>query len=201
MDRTFVKICGVRTPEAVDTAVEHGADAVGFVFGPSPRQVDAGTARALADRVPEDVLTVGVFRDLPLGTVTELADAVGVRAVQLHGSEDRSYYERLRRPGRLLIRGASFAAEPPVHGELGEDILLLDAPVPGAGVPWDWSRLPASDGGRRWLLAGGLTPANVADAIAVTRPWGVDVSSGVESSRSAKAPALIAEFLAAARAA
>lgn len=207
MGTLFVKICGVRTPEAVDTAVEYGAGAVGFVFGPSPRQVDAATARALAARVPEDVLTVGVFRDMPLAEVAELTDRTGVRAVQLHGSEDRTYYERLRRPGRTLIRGTApaggsgEAGSPRSPGSLGEDILLLDAPVPGAGVPWDWSRLPAMPPDSRWLLAGGLTPSNVAAAVAATRPWGVDVSSGVESTRGVKDPALIAAFLTAARAA
>lgn len=198
----FVKVCGLRTERDVDAAVEAGADAIGFVFARSPRTVDAATAARLARRVPKSVLTVGVFRNQPLEEVRSLVEASGVRAIQLHGGEDRGHYDALRAPGRTLIRGAAFREPLPGHGEMGEDILLLDAPVPGAGVPWDWSLLPASRvAGEKWLLAGGLTPGNVRDAVAATRPWGVDVSSGVESSRGVKDPALIASFVAAARAA
>ncbi|MER5435102.1 phosphoribosylanthranilate isomerase [Streptomyces sp. NPDC002588] len=204
-DRLFVKICGLRTEHDVDTAVAAGADAIGFVFSASPRRVDAATAARLCRRIPEHVLTVGVFREEPLDDVRSLAAAAGIRAVQLHGPEDRGYYDDLATGGWTLIRAAAFGDSVPRCGEFGEDLLLLDAPVPGSGVAWDWSRMPQPSAGagpaERWLLAGGLTPDNVADAVAAARPWGVDVSSGVESSRGVKDPALITAFVEAARAA
>ncbi|MFJ1805670.1 MULTISPECIES: phosphoribosylanthranilate isomerase [unclassified Streptomyces] len=199
----FIKICGLRTERDVDTAVEAGADAVGFVFSASPRRVDSATAARLCRRVPERVLTVGVFRDEPLPDVRALAGEAGIRAVQLHGSEGREYYDDLGADGWTLIRAAAFGeAAPPRCGELGEDLLLLDAPVPGSGVAWDWSGAAAALPGpeERWLLAGGLTPDNVRAAVAGARPWGVDVSSGVERSRGIKDPTLITAFAAAARA-
>ncbi|WP_338899746.1 phosphoribosylanthranilate isomerase [Streptomyces sp. TG1A-60] len=198
-DRLFVKICGLKTERDVDTAVEAGADAIGFVFSASPRRIDAATAARLSRRVPEHVLTVGVFRDEPLHDVRSLATDSGIRAVQLHGPEDRAYYGDLATGEWTLIRAAAFGGSVPRCGEFGEDMLLLDAPVPGSGIAWDWSTKPLAGPGEKWLLAGGLTPDNVRDAVATTRPWGVDVSSGVEHSRGVKDPALITEFVEAAR--
>ncbi|MEU1512903.1 phosphoribosylanthranilate isomerase [Streptomyces sp. NPDC005811] len=198
-DPLFVKICGLSTERDVDTAVEAGADAIGFVFSASPRRIDPATAARLARRVPAHVLTVGVFRAEPLDDVRSVAAESGIRAVQLHGPEDRDYYDALAPGGWTLIRAAAFGDSVPRCGELGEDMLLLDAPVPGSGVAWDWSRWTPAGSGEKWLLAGGLTPDNVRDAVAATRPWGVDVSSGVESSRGVKDPALITAFVKAAR--
>ncbi|MGW0331672.1 phosphoribosylanthranilate isomerase [Streptomyces sp. NPDC003011] len=197
----FVKICGLRTERDVDTAVEAGADAIGFVFSESPRRVDAATAARLCRRVPENVLTVGVFRAEPLHEVRSLAAESGIRAVQLHGPEDRAYYDDLVSGGWTLIRATAFGDPVPHCGELGEDMLLLDAPVPGSGIAWDWAGKPSAAPGEKWLLAGGLSPDNVRDAVEATRPWGVDVSSGVEQSRGVKDPALITAFVKAARAA
>ncbi|MFI9170787.1 phosphoribosylanthranilate isomerase [Streptomyces lincolnensis] len=196
----FVKICGLKTERDVDTAVEAGADAIGFVFSASPRRIDAATAARLARRVPEHVLTVGVFRAEPLDEVRSVAEAADIRAVQLHGPEDRDYYDDLAAGGWTLIRAAAFGDAVPRCGELGEDMLLVDAPVPGSGVAWDWTSKPLVGPGEKWLLAGGLTPDNVRDAVDATRPWGVDVSSGVERSRGVKDPALITAFVEAARA-
>lgn len=200
-DPLFIKVCGLRTEQDVDAAVEAGADAIGFVFAPSPRLIDADTARRLAQRVPEGILTVGVFRNQPLDEVRTLLDASAMRAVQLHGDEDLGYYDALRPDGRTLIRGVAVRGDVPRHGERGEDVLLLDAPVPGAGETWDLTgkRLPAP--GQRWLLAGGLDPHNVAEAVRRAHPWGVDVSSGIEISRGVKSPELITAFIRAARSA
>ncbi|MFD3870914.1 phosphoribosylanthranilate isomerase [Streptomyces sp. NPDC058623] len=195
----FVKICGLRTAHDVEVAVAAGADAVGFVFAPgSPRTVDAGAARALAAAVPDGVLTVGVFRGQSVAEVRRLTQESGVRAVQLHGDEGPEYYEDLRAPGRTLVRAT--AEHVRRCGELGEDLLLLDAPDPGSGKPWNWGSAGFVAPEGRWLLAGGLTPANVAEALAATGAWGVDVSSGVESGRGVKSPQLIRAFVAAARA-
>ncbi|MBO7938059.1 phosphoribosylanthranilate isomerase [Streptomyces sp. S9] len=198
-DHLFVKICGLKTERDVDTAVEAGADAVGFVFSASPRRIDPATAARLCRRVPEHVLTVGVFRDEPLADVRSVAAEAGIGAVQLHGSEGREYYDDLGAGGWTLIRAAAFGDSVPRCGEMGEDLLLLDAPVPGSGVAWDWSGGPAPAPGEKWLLAGGLTPENVRAAVDAARPWGVDVSSGVEATRGVKDPDLIRTFVAAAR--
>ncbi|MDA5279028.1 phosphoribosylanthranilate isomerase [Streptomyces sp. NPDC054904] len=194
----FVKICGLKTARDVDVAVAAGADAVGFVFAPgSPRTVDAATARALAAEVPDGVLTVGVFRGQSVGEVRRLTEESGVRAVQLHGDEGPEYYEELRAPGRTLVRATAEHVER--CGELGEDLLLLDAPDPGSGKPWNWGSAEFTAPEGRWLLAGGLTPANVREAVAATGAWGVDVSSGVERERGVKSPELIRAFVEAAR--
>ncbi|MEU3280374.1 phosphoribosylanthranilate isomerase [Streptomyces antibioticus] len=198
-DHLFVKICGLKTERDMDTAVEAGADAVGFVFSASPRRIDPATAARLCRRVPEHVLTVGVFRDEPLADVRSVAAEAGIGAVQLHGSEGREYYDDLGAGGWTLIRAAAFGDSVPRCGEMGEDLLLLDAPVPGSGVAWDWSGGPAPAPGAKWLLAGGLTPENVRAAVDVARPWGVDVSSGVEATRGVKDPDLIRSFVEAAR--
>ncbi|WP_329313851.1 phosphoribosylanthranilate isomerase [Streptomyces sp. NBC_01278] len=198
MSDLFVKICGLKTAHDVDTAVAAGADAVGFVFAPgSPRTVDAATARELAARVPAGVLTVGVFRGQPVDEVRRLTEESGVRGVQLHGDEGPEYYEALRAEGRTLLRAT--AQHVGRCGEYGEDLLLIDAPDPGSGKPWNWGSDEFAAPGGHWLLAGGLTPGNVREAVETTGAWGVDVSSGVESARGVKSRDLIRSFIEAAR--
>ncbi|GII97384.1 phosphoribosylanthranilate isomerase [Sinosporangium siamense] len=197
----FIKVCGLRTEQDVDTAIEEGADAIGFVFAESPRRIDTTLALKLARRTPEHVLTVGVFRNQPLEEVRSLTAGSGIRGIQLHGQEGPDYYEALSREGRTLIRGTAYCEPAPRCGEFGEDILLLDAPIPGAGIAWDWTKKRSDSPREQWLLAGGLTPKNVQDAVRAVQPWGVDVSSGVEKTRGVKDPGLIASFIRAARSA
>lgn len=147
-DSLFIKICGLKTEQDVDTAVEAGADAIGFVFSASPRRIDAATAARLSRRVPEHVLTVGVFRQEPLGDVRSLATESGIGAIQLHGPEDRAYYDDLATGDWTLIRAAAFGDSVPRCGEFGEDMLLVDAPVPGSGIAWDWASKPLAAAGR-----------------------------------------------------
>ncbi|KOY57729.1 phosphoribosylanthranilate isomerase [Streptomyces sp. XY332] len=198
MSELFVKICGLKTGPDVEVAVAAGADAVGFVFAPgSPRTIGAAEARELAARVPDSVLTVGVFRGQSVEEVRRLAEESGVRGVQLHGDEGPEYYEALRAEGRTLLRATA------LHvgrcGEYGEDLLLIDAPDPGSGKPWNWASQEFTAPEGRWLLAGGLNPGNVREAVATTGAWGVDVSSGVERERGVKSPDLIRAFIEAAR--
>ncbi|WP_329381406.1 phosphoribosylanthranilate isomerase [Streptomyces sp. NBC_01351] len=194
----FIKICGLRTAQDVEVAVAAGADAVGFVFAPgSPRTVDAATARALAALVPDGVLTVGVFRRQSVEDVRRFTEESGVRGVQLHGEEGPEDFAALRAEGRTLLRAT--AEHVKRCGEYGEDLLLLDAPDPGSGKPWNWGSGDFTAPEGRWLLAGGLTPANVREAIEVTGAWGVDVSSGVERERGVKSPELIRAFVEAVR--
>ncbi|WP_395298082.1 phosphoribosylanthranilate isomerase [Kitasatospora hibisci] len=198
----FVKICGLSTAADVAAAVAAGADAVGFVLTDSPRRVEAGLARELVTAVPENVLTVAVFREEPAAYVRAAVGAAGVRAVQLHGNHPAAAFAELSDLGLPLIRATSAAKAAGADcGDLGEELLLIDAPVPGAGEPWDWAELGAKPPAGKWLLAGGLSPANVAAAITAASPWGVDVSSGVEIRRGVKGPALIAEFVRAAKSA
>ena len=198
----FVKLCGLRTEADVAVAAEAGADAVGFVFGPSPRQVDLETARRLVEAVPQTVLAVGVFGGVPVEQILDCVRASGVAVVQLHGDYDRGAFEAVAKLPVRLWRATTLTADTDVRvGAYGEDVLLLDSPVAGSGRRWD---LAALDGARpqgHWLLAGGLAPGNVAQAIAEARPWGVDVSSGIEARRGVKDHGLMREFVSAARAA
>ncbi|WP_330182891.1 phosphoribosylanthranilate isomerase [Nocardia sp. NBC_01503] len=194
----FVKLCGLRTEEDVATAVAAGADAVGFVFTTSPRQISVEAVRELLAGVPPQVLSVGVVHGVSAAEAGELAKAAGVDALQLHGDYPRSAFDELA--GSRLLRATSLTAETDVRtGAYGEEWLLLDSPVAGSGDRWDLTGLERARPTGRWMLAGGLSPANIREAIAAARPWGVDVSSGVESSRGVKDHGLMREFVARAR--
>ncbi|MCP9619376.1 N-(5'-phosphoribosyl)anthranilate isomerase [Nocardia otitidiscaviarum] len=194
----FVKLCGLRTEADVTTAVAAGADAVGFVFTASPRQVSVEVVRRLLREVPPTVLSVGVVHGIPAAEAGALARAAGVDALQLHGGYPRAAFDELS--DLRLLRATSLTADTDVRtGAYGEEWLLLDSPVAGSGERWDLTALTADRPTGQWLLAGGLSPDNVAEAAAVARPWGVDVSSGVESSRGVKDHGRMREFVAAAR--
>ncbi|MEU8894882.1 phosphoribosylanthranilate isomerase [Nocardia sp. NPDC048505] len=195
----FVKLCGLRTEEDVATAVDAGADAVGFVFTTSPRRISVEAARRLLAGVPAHVLSVGVVHGIPAAEAGALARAAGVDALQLHGAYPRAAFAELA--GLRLLRATALTAETEVRtGAYGEEWLLLDSPVAGSGERWDLAALHTARPSGQWLLAGGLSPANVRAAIAAARPWGVDVSSGVESTRGVKDHALMREFVRHARA-
>lgn len=195
----FVKICGLRSVEHVEAAVAAGADAIGFLLSPSPRQVTPSGAAVLAAAVPDHVLSVGVFATEPTEQIRHDADVAGVDTIQLHGAYRREDFQALADLPVKLIRAIAGTEDPNTDcGAYGEDLLIVDAAKPGSGEPWDWTRLPAEPTGR-WLLAGGLSPDNVARAVTEARPWGVDVSSGVEVARGVKDPGLIRDFIAAAK--
>jgi phosphoribosylanthranilate isomerase len=192
----FVKICGLRTAADVTAAASSGADAVGFLFARSPRQIDPATATSLV-AVAGAMLTVGVFKDMPPADVRAIASATGIGAVQLHGDYSKDAFTELADPRWRLIRAVPFSAPDLRVGAYGEDMLLVDAPRAGSGETWDYESVAGLAG--QWLLAGGLHPGNVAAAARAAGSWGVDVSSGVESSRGIKDHGLIADFLAATR--
>jgi phosphoribosylanthranilate isomerase len=198
----FVKICGITSEQDALLAVAMGADAVGFVFAPSPRQIPPSLASQIAKRLPPEVLTVGVFRDELPQRVVEIVQKSGLRAAQLHGNESRedSGYVSVRIP--LVIKAfAAGDSRLARAGEYGASIIMIDAPSPGSGKVFDWRLAEGAPRARRIVLAGGLDPDNVAEAINIVRPWGVDVSSGVESSPGHKDPLLVKSFIAAARSA
>ncbi len=198
----FVKICGITTEEDALLSVAMGADAVGFVFAPSPRQIAVDHARDIARRLPPEVLTVGVFRDEAPQRVVDLCHRAGLRAAQLHGQEKPEDTAFVRSHVGLVIKAfpAGSAALDRV-ADWRADAVMVDSPAPGSGEVFDWSLAEGAPVGRRFILAGGLTPANVADAIEKVHPWGVDVSTGVEASPGHKDPVKVRDFIRTARAA
>ena len=197
----FVKVCGLSTPESVRSAVDAGADAVGFVLTSSPREVSPDQVRILLPLVPAHVHAVAVFRHEPASDAVSVARAAGLTWVQLHGTRTAEDVKTVHDAGMRLIRAVTMGAAPDEFSDLGEDLLLIDAAVPGSGESWDYASVRAKGlGDREWLLAGGLEPGNVAFAAAAADAWGVDVSSGVESSRGVKDLAKIRAFVKAAKA-
>lgn len=203
--RTRIKICGVTTPEAAHGAVAAGADAVGFVFvDDSPRKIDPGVAAGIMGSLPPFVSTVGLFRNPTLDDFLEVEQRCPTTYTQLHGTESEKL---VRQCGPLLIKA--------VHYEIGTiaqqlalwdsveevDAILVDGSPGGEGEAFDWATLRDVAGEVRTplIVAGGLTPENVGEAIRTLRPYGVDVSSGVERERGVKDVALIEAFCAAVR--
>ena len=202
----FVKICGITTERDALLAIALGADALGFVFASgSPRMVTVEEASDIVKHLPYDeVLTFGVFRDERPERVAEVVNRVGLKGAQLHGRESAGEVAYVRQRVPLVIQG--FAAGDPAISMASEgpaDIVLLDAPNPGSGRVFDWCDVSGALDSVRLLLAGGLTPDNVAEAIWRVRPWGVDVSTGVETAPGSgrKDPRKLRRFIQAARAA
>jgi phosphoribosylanthranilate isomerase len=198
----FVKICGITNEDDALFAVAMGADAVGFVFAPSPRQIAPQQAFDITRRLPPEILTVGVFRDELPGRVIEIAHKSGVKAVQLHGRETPEQTAEVAGSIRWVIK--AFAATSPDLSRADRystDLVLVDAPSPGSGKVFDWGLASEVPDSVRLILAGGLDPDNVADAIGAVEPWGVDVSSGVEAAPGRKDPTKVRRFIANARAA
>jgi len=195
----FVKVCGLSTPESVRAAVEAGAQAVGFVLTPSPREVSPEQVRALLAEVPAEVAAVGVFRHEDAGQAAALAEEAGLSWIQLHGERTPQEVDELQEKGFSVIRAVRMDDPDRVFADWGEELLLVDASVPGSGESWDYASVRERGlDSRRWLLAGGLDAGNVAAAAETAAAWGVDVSSGVESSRGVKDVDKIRAFVAAA---
>jgi phosphoribosylanthranilate isomerase len=196
----FIKICGITNEDDALLAVALGADALGFVLAPSRRQVKPDLARDIVKRLPREVTTVGVFRDDRPAHVVDVASRVGFHAVQLHGREPRSEVQWIRERVRFVIQGFA-AGDPALAAAVNSpaDVILVDSPNPGSGRVFDWRLAEGAPSGVRLLIAGGLTAHNVADAIRVLRPWGVDVSSGVEVAAGRKDPRRLRQFIEAAR--
>jgi phosphoribosylanthranilate isomerase len=198
----FVKVCGITRLEDAMHAVESGATALGFVFwSGSPRRIEPARAASIVAALGSGIATVGVFVNESIDGIRRAAAAAGVSHVQLHGDEPPAYADALAWPilRAVTLDGAASASEAWPSGTT----LLVDAADPvrrgGTGVTVDWPRAAALARTRRLVLAGGLTPHNVADAIAAVRPFGVDVSSGVEQQAGIKDPAKVARFVASAR--
>ncbi|HEX4039697.1 MAG TPA: phosphoribosylanthranilate isomerase [Acidobacteriaceae bacterium] len=222
----WIKICANTNAEDANLAAENGADAVGFVFAPSPRRVTAGQIAEFMPDLPADLTKIGIFNTQDFEEIVFSLRTAGLDGVQLHGELDFSLAENLRRQF-----GASFFVIQTLHWDLSceparaeqrlreqlramarhsaVDAVLLDSRTAtasgGTGKTLDWSRardvLGAEAGPLRVILAGGLHPDNVREAIHTLRPWGVDVASGVEALPGKKDPARLRGFITSARAA
>ncbi len=199
--RTRIKICGITSPELAEVAVASGADAVGLVFAPgSPRHVEFETAVEIVEVLPPFVTAVGLFQ--LTSRLNEDLEDWWEEWCQLHGEESEDLVDEVADTHRV-IRGFRFSREAVERWNAcaAVDALLIDGGAGGAGESFDHTELAAMRPRitKPIILAGGLTPSNVADAIRTVRPFAVDVSSGVESERGEKDPALIRAFCAAVR--
>ena len=207
-----VKICGLRTPEALDVALESGADLVGFVFfPPSPRHLGPEAARLLGERVKGRAGKVALTVDANDDTLSDIIEALRPDMLQLHGKETSDRVVQVRTRFGLPVMKALPIAEradlsPIREYALVSDRLLFDARPPkeatrpgGLGRRFDWTLLAGVNAGVPFMLSGGLDAGNVAEALRITRAPGVDVSSGVESAPGVKDPNKIREFIRAAR--
>jgi len=205
MTRTRIKICGIKEPDDALAAADAGASWIGLVFvKESPRYVSVAQARAIADALPPSVTPVGLFANHRADEVNRITTEVGLDTVQLHGREPSRILDKLKNLNvirAMAFGGKTFANYVEWDNDDRVHFLLLDSPPVdglsgGSGEVFDWKALAA----RRtsfyspFFLAGGLTPDNVAEAIDVVRPFAVDVSSGVESSRGVKDVGLIEAF-------
>ena len=215
----WIKICGNTTLKDALLAVDAGADALGFVFAPSPRRVTAEQVAAIVPHLPETIEKIGVFVDAPLEEIVSTVQACGLTGVQLHFDADPELPTRLHerlgpklRILRVMHFGAEFAenhaAQIAEHAKNPHvDAVLVDSrtatAVGGTGVTFEWAEARKTvfrDAGElKRIAAGGLNPDNVAEAIAALRPWGVDVASGVEAAPGRKDAAKMREFVRRAR--
>jgi phosphoribosylanthranilate isomerase len=196
----FVKICGITTEEDALLAVALGADAVGFIFAPSSRQIAPARAVEIISRLPTDVLTVGVFRDELPERVNQIVARTGLRAAQLHGGETPDTVARVKAEVPVVFKAVVAGSDDAANAlRYRADAILIDAPTPGSGQVFDWSLAEDAPRELRVIMAGGLDPDNVAEAITKVRPFGVDVASGVEREPGHKDPLKLRDFIAAAR--
>jgi phosphoribosylanthranilate isomerase len=209
-----VKICGLRTPEALEAALDAGADYFGLVFyGPSPRNVDLATAHKLAEAGRGRAKSVALLVNPDDDAVRRVVDEVDPDIIQLHGNESPARVAEIKQITQkpilkaIKVETADDVAQADAY-DSAADVILYDAKAPddavdalpgGNGVPFDWKALRGVKGRGSFMLSGGLNPDNVASAIAATGATIVDVSSGVESAPGVKDTDLIRQFIAAAK--
>ena len=195
----LLKVCGITRIADAQHAVEHGATALGFVFWPrSPRRIEPAVVAEIVAELPQTVITAGVFVNETSDGIARTMEKARLTHVQLHGDEPVSYSEVLAWP---ILRSVTLDTSAAIISEWPADTtLLLDAADPerrgGTGQAVDWTRAATLARRRRVVLAGGLTPENVEEAIAAVRPYGIDVSSGVEDAPGLKNAEKVSLFLA-----
>lgn len=198
----LIKICGITSESDALLAVSFGADAIGFIFAPSARQVVAQTAADITKRLPPEIMTIGIFRDEAPQRVVQTVQHAGLTGAQLHGHESAQETAWIRARLPLVIK-AFPAGDRTIarFSEFGADYLLVDGENPGSGQVFDWRLAEGVVDPGRLIVCGGLRPDNVADAIAHLQPAGVDVDSGVEAAPGRKDPLKVRDFIVNARAA
>jgi phosphoribosylanthranilate isomerase len=213
---TWVKICGITNLEDARTAVEAGADALGFVFYPkSPRYLDPAVAQRIVDELPRQIEKIGVYVHETPQSVANLAQRVGLTGLQLHLELFRIQQEPRRLDSlngvkqyvALSVHTLLRSEEVPVQLSPGLDGIFLDSGTPlepgGTGKVFDWERSRSLVNRMKQMakvvIAGGLTPANVREAMRILEPWGVDVASGVEARPGKKDPEKVRAFITAVR--
>ncbi len=198
----FIKICGITNGDDALLAAGLGADAIGLVFATSTRKVSPTAARDIVRLLPPEILSIGVFRNERKERVVEVANKVGLRAVQLHGNETPEDTKWIAAKVPSVIRALP-ATDPAVKKfeRYAPARLMVDSSTPGSGQVFDWDALERMRLSEPFILAGGLDHINVVAAIRQLAPWGVDVSSGVEESPGKKDAVKIRKFITEARAA
>lgn len=196
-----VKICGITRPEDAQLAEAAGADAVGLIFAPhSRRRLSVERAQAISDVLGPLIARIGVFADQPLSEVEAIAEALRLSALQLHGAESAEYARALQRR-YPVIKAFRFTPELTTQqlADYPADAILLDSPAPGSGQRFNWQAAQSLAGYPRLIVAGGLTPENVGQAIDALSPYGVDVASGVEAAPGIKDASRVVAFVRAAK--
>jgi phosphoribosylanthranilate isomerase len=211
----WVKICGNTSLEDAQLAADAGADAVGFVFAPGPRRVTSEQVAAITPHLPTSLEKIGVFVEADLASIMATIEQCGLTGVQLHAADQPDLISRLRdRFGtqQRILQVIHFAADAAdrlhnFQNDANVDGILVDSrtatAVGGTGIAFDWQAARATlfqpGSPLKLIAAGGLSPDNVAEAIAILQPWGVDVVTGVEAAPGRKDPAKVAAFVATAR--
>ena len=196
----FVKICGITNEQDALLAVALGADALGFVFAPSPRQISPALAREIVKRLPPETVTVGVFRNETPSRIIEIVNEARLQGAQLHGQETPAMTAEVATDVRFVIKAVVAGSQDASHANnFASDAILVDGLHPGSGTAYDWELLRDIPTDIRLMLSGGLTSENVAAGIAQVRPWGVDVSSGVEKAPGLKDAVKMRHFITNAR--
>ncbi len=194
---TRIKICGITNPSDAFNAAEMGAHALGFIFAPSPRQVSPETAASIIRELPAFVQTVGVFVNSAENEVRKIMEYTGLDLVQFHGRETPEFCEKfVPRAIKSLSMKNEFDLDIAKSYHPVTRAILLDSGGGGTGRTFDWTLIPQELDRKKLILAGGLNPENIIQAIRKVRPWAVDISSGIESTPGRKDFNKMSDFIA-----
>ena len=197
----FVKICGITRLQDALCAVEHGADAIGFIFAESKRKVSVSIVSEIVEQLPKNFLTIGVFRDQNPQQIIETIREAGLVGAQLHGQESVQEVAEVASVIKFIVKSVvAGSVDAKNADQFATEMIMVDSANPGSGTNYDLNLLRELPPSVRLILSGGLTVSNVAPSIRTASPWGVDVSSGVESTPGIKDYSKIRDFIANARA-
>ena len=197
----FIKICGITRLQDALCAVEHGADAIGFIFAESKRKVSVSIVSEIVEQLPKNFLTIGVFRDQNPQQIIETIHEAGLVGAQLHGQESVQEVAEVASAINFVVKSVvAGSVDARNADQFATEMIMVDSANPGSGTNYDLTLLRELPPNVRLILSGGLTVSNVAPSIKTASPWGVDVSSGVESTPGIKDYSKIRDFIANARA-